>query len=291
MDSYYLKKESPLYPQRLKKYSNMPTGIYVKGELPDEHKKTVAIIGARSCSDYGKKAAYDYARVLSANGIQIVSGLAEGIDSYAHRGCIDGGSPTFGILGCGIDLCYPRSNEKMYHDILKAKGGLISEYESDSPPFAYHFPVRNRIISALSDAVLIVEARIKSGSLITASYALDQGVPVYCIPGRVTDSLSAGTNALIADGAAPALSPEYLLFELGIINNKKEEAEPPQILSTMSDFTQNIYKTITSYPQTLDMICEKAGADIASVSESLLFLELNGCIYQPSPGLYAIAYR
>lgn len=291
MKSYCVKNDSISYPSRLKNLPGMPVSLYIKGSLPDERKKSVAIVGARKCSSYGRQAAYMFAKILAENEIQIISGLAFGIDSYAHKGCLEGGGKTFAVLGCGIDLCYPKSNSRLYNDILKTGGGILSEYEGDSPPYAYHFPIRNRIISALADAVIIIEARVKSGSLITASYALDQGVPLYCVPGRIFDSLSSGTNALIADGAIPALSPETILYDFGLIGQKKEEALPPHLNSDLSDFEKNIFKFLLSDPKTLDNICELTGSDTITVSEALLMLELNGHIYQPSPGLYSPAYR
>ncbi len=291
MKSYCVKNDSSNYPARLKCLPGMPLSLYVKGSLPDERKKSVAIVGARKCSSYGRQAAYMFAKILAENGIQIISGLAFGIDSYAHKGCLEGGGKTFAVLGCGIDLCYPKSNSRLYNDILKTGGGILSEYESDSPPYAYHFPVRNRIISALADAVIIIEARVKSGSLITASYALDQGVPLYCVPGRIFDTLSSGTNALIADGAIPALSPETILYDFNLIGQKNEEAMPPHLASELSDLEKKIYNFLLSDPKTLDNICELTGLDTITISESLLMLELNGHIYQPSPGLYSPSYR
>lgn len=291
MKSYCIKNDSINFPSHLKHLHGMPMSLYVKGSLPDESKKTVAIVGARKCSSYGRQTAYMFAKVLAENGIQIISGLAFGIDSYAHKGCLEGGGKTFAVLGCGIDLCYPKSNSRLYNDILNTGGGILSEYEGDSPPYAYHFPVRNRIISALADAVIIIEARVKSGSLITASYALDQGVPLYCVPGRIFDTLSSGTNALIADGAIPALSPETILYDFGLIGQKKEEAVPHLLDSNLSVFEKKIYKFLLSDPKTLDNICELTGSDTVTVSETLLMLELNGHIYQPSPGLYSPAYR
>ncbi len=287
----YIKKTDPDYPEKLKRYVNMPSGFYLKGSLPDPAKKSVAIVGARKCSSYGEQAARYFARTLASNGVQIISGLATGIDSYAHKGCLEGGGSTFAVLGCGVNIIYPKSNSMLYKSILDKGGGLISEYDLTSPALPFNFPTRNRIISALSDALLIVEARIKSGSLITASYALEQGIPIFVVPGKITDSLSAGTNSLLMQGAYPALSPDDILYELGIRREKKEEKNiSPLHDPSFSKTEKQILKSISDTPLPLDNICQMCNLDIAKVSTILLQLELKGAIYQPSPGLYAIAY-
>ena len=281
-----IRKDSPEYPQRLLILPNAPDSLYYKGRLPDPDKKTVAIVGARSCSPYGRQCAANFGKVLAEHGVQVVSGLAYGIDGAAHKGCLDGGGATFGVLGCGVDQPYPGSHEALKKRILETGGGLLSEYEPGSLPMAYHFPIRNRIISALSDAVLIVEARQKSGSLITASYALDQGVSLYAVPGR-----SSGTNTLIAQGAQPALSPETLLLDFGLIAQKKEEPAAPPDDPSLSPSERCILSCVTSDPVRADDICAASGRDFTTVSECLLLLELKGHVYQPVPGLYSAAYR
>ena len=160
----------------------MPAVLYARGVLPDPEKKSVAIVGARNCSTYGKKEALRFAGVLAENGIQIISGMALGVDSWAHIGALEAGGTTIAVLGSGIDVCYPPSHRELYHRILESGGGILSEYEPGMPALPHHFPVRNRIISALADIVLVVEARKKSGSLITASYALEQGKSIYAVP-------------------------------------------------------------------------------------------------------------
>ncbi len=290
-ENRYIKKQDKEYPEKLKHYVNMPSGFYLKGSLPDPAKKAVAIVGARKCSPYGEQTARYFARALALNGVQIISGLATGIDSAAHKGCLEGSGQTFAVLGCGINVIYPRSNSMLYKSILDNNGGIISEYDLTTPARAFNFPTRNRIISALSDAVLIVEARIKSGSLITASYALEQGIPIYVIPGKITDSLSAGTNSLLMQGAYPALSPENLLYELGISFKKNEEKTiSPLYDPSLSKTEKQILSSISDTPSSLDEICQRCLLDIAKVSSTLLQLELKGCIYQPSPGLYAVSY-
>ena len=211
-----IKKTDKEYPQKLLQYSSMPAALYVKGQLPSQERPSVAVIGARMCSPYGRIQAFRYAKFLSAAGVQIISGMALGIDSEGHKGALEGKMPTFAVLGSGVDVCYPRSNRKLYERILWESGGILSECPPGSPPMQWCFPARNRIISALSDAVLIVEAKENSGSLITAGFALEQGKMVFAIPGAVTDALSTGCHKLIYDGAGIAYTPEIILEELGI---------------------------------------------------------------------------
>ena len=276
------------YPEKLRLYSGMPQVLYVKGALPDPSKKTVAIVGARKCSAYGRQTAERFSRVLGENGVQIISGLAVGIDSFAHAGCIKGGGKTFAVMGCGIEHVYPPSNERLYRQIIECKGGIISEFEPSSPPLSYHFPIRNRIISALSDIVIIIEAQKKSGSLITASYALEQGVSIYAVPGKISDTLSFGTNDLIFQGAVPAISPEQILEALGVKTAKEKEGSDPSFDKTNhSDDEIKMLNIIMSNALSLDEICRASGFNTQYVSKLIMHLELKGDIYSPFPGLYS----
>lgn len=205
-EMHYIRRNSPGFPGRFEGISGSPEGLYVIGELPRDDQPTVGIVGARMCSRYGHETAYEFGRVLAGKGVQIISGLALGIDCYAQEGALAGGGKTFAVLGCGADICYPKSNREVYEKI-KTSGGILSEEKPGTPPLAYNFPKRNRIISALSDIVLVVEAKEKSGSLITVDFALEQGKTVYAVPGRVCDLLSYGCNSLIAQGAGIACSP------------------------------------------------------------------------------------
>ena len=201
------------YPKRLQNIPDQPFGIFVKGKLPNEQKKSVAIIGARDCSEYGRYVAGHFAEKLAESGVQIISGMARGIDGIAQESAIRAGGNSFGVLGCGVDICYPPSNQKLYRELIE-KGGIISSYLPGTEPSPKRFPPRNRIISGLADAVLVVEARQKSGTLITVDMALEQGRDVYVVPGRITDRLSDGCNKLIGQGAGVALSPDLFLEEL-----------------------------------------------------------------------------
>ena len=208
-------KTGKAYPDKLRCFEDMPEYLYVKGKLPDSRKKSVAIVGARRCSSYGSSQAYYFAKELSRFGIQIISGMARGVDGWAHRGALDGGGETFAVLGNGVDICYPRQNMDIYRRI-PFRGGVLSEYEPQTPALPYHFPRRNRLISALADLVLVIEAGKKSGSLITVNFALEQGKTVYALPGRLGDTLSEGCNNLIFEGAGIANSVDIILDELQI---------------------------------------------------------------------------
>lgn len=201
------------YPGRLLNIPAPPYLLYYQGYLPSDEKASAAVIGARACSEYGRAAARQFGSKLAAAGIQIISGLAMGIDGISQEAALAAGGESFGVLGNGVDICYPKSNRYLYEQ-LKRQGGVLSEYPPGTEPSARLFPPRNRIISALSDVVLVVEAREKSGTLITVDMALEQGREVFALPGRVTDELSKGCNKLLRQGAGVATCPEDILEAL-----------------------------------------------------------------------------
>ena len=216
----YIRRTDEEFPEKLRQIKNPPEGIYVRGQLPAEDKPTVAIIGARRCSTYGREMAEWFAGELAAAGVQVVSGMAAGVDGIAQRASLRAGGRSFGVLGCGTDICYPTDNRDLYETLQKC-GGILSEYAPGTPPDAFHFPMRNRIISGISDAVLVVEAKERSGTLITVDFALEQGREVFVLPGRITDSLSAGCNRLLRQGAGIALSPKDIMEEMSRQNKWK----------------------------------------------------------------------
>ena len=187
------------YPQKLKNIYDPPKKIYLIGNKDLLYQKGIAIVGARDATQYGKKIAYNLAKELSEQNIVIISGLAIGIDSYAHKGALEKG--TIAVLGSGIDNIYPKENLELAREIIKNKGCIISEYPLGTKPERLHFPQRNRIISGLSDGVVVIEASKKSGALITAEFALEQGKEVFAVPGDINKKQSEGTNQLIKDGA------------------------------------------------------------------------------------------
>ena len=201
------------YPRRLLEIPQAPKQLYVRGKLPEEGVPSVAVIGARDCSYYGQEVAKRLGRLFGENGIQVISGMARGIDGIGQQAALQAGGSSFAVLGCGEDICYPRQNQDLYDRLCK-QGGVISEYEWGTPPRAGYFPPRNRIVSGLADAVIVVEARKKSGTLITVDMALEQGKEVYAVPGRLVDDLSSGCNYLIKNGAGILLDMEEFMEEL-----------------------------------------------------------------------------
>lgn len=208
-----LTEGEPQYPQKLARIPDRPYAIYCAGKLPQEEKKTVALIGARDCTAYGRYMAEQFGAAFAKADVQVISGMARGIDGVGQSAALRAGGYSMGVLGCGVDICYPRENRALYEALLAA-GGICSEYPPGTEPRGVLFPPRNRIISGLCDAVLVVEAREKSGTLITVDMALEQGREVYALPGRATDPLSGGCNRLIRQGAGLVLAPEELLEEL-----------------------------------------------------------------------------
>lgn len=210
---FFVTVEDEGYPEKLKEIPDAPLGIYYKGKLPAKNCLAVAIIGSRDCSEYGSRVAAKLGRSLGERGIPVISGMARGIDGISQQAAIEAGGESYGVLGCGVDICYPQSNQKLYQKLLE-RGGLLSTYPPGTQPMPKNFPPRNRIVSGLAMAVVVVEAALRSGTSITVSMALEQGRDVYAVPGRITDRLSEGCNKLIKQGAEVYLDPESFIEEL-----------------------------------------------------------------------------
>lgn len=256
------------YPSKLFSIPDPPTIIYYLGNLPKEDCISVAIIGARQCSDYGYKCATLFSECLSEAGVQIISGMARGVDGVSQRKAIETGGSTFGILGNGVDIVYPKENDDIFADICE-NGGLISEYEPGIPADKRHFPARNRIISALSDVILVIEAREKSGTLITVNQALEQGKEVYAVPGKITDNLSSGCNMLISEGAAAAISPQRMLSELGIsfgsFPEHKAENKILELLSIKACTISALYENLSEYYDYNELLLQVSELEISGL--------------------------
>ena len=274
-DIRFVRKEDEAYPGRLRPYAGMPGKIYVRGRLPEEGRPAVAIVGARRSTPYGNGTARTFAKELAAAGVQIISGMAWGIDGMAHEGALEAGGDTYAVLGCGVDICYPFGHRGLYERLIR-EGGVLSEQPPGMPPKSGHFPARNRIISALSDLVLVVEAGEKSGALITADLALEQGKDVYAVPGRVGDVQSRGCLNLIRQGAGLADSPDTILDVLGV--SPAGNREPTKILLAKEE--NIVYSWICLQPVSLEMLVQKTGMPAGKVLSILVSLELKGCIRQ-----------
>ena len=272
------------YPEKLKVIADPPYALYVLGRLPDENKKSAAIVGARNCTSYGEQMALQYGQSLGNAGVQVISGMARGIDGAGQRGALNGGGTTFAILGCGVDVCYPRENIGLYMDI-QTKGGIISEFPPGTEPFAWNFPKRNRIISGLSDWILVMEAKEKSGSLITADLALDQGKDVYALPGPVTSALSQGCHRLIRQGAGILITPEELMDEWNLgrtqigqkIDKNEKMLESPERM---------VYSCLDLFPKGIDELMKETSLSVSELMERLITLELKGYAKEVSRNYY-----
>lgn len=277
------------YPKRLKEITDTPYAVYYKGELPRENQISVAMVGARNCTKYGETCAIRFAQRLAECGVQIISGLARGIDGSSQRGALMGNGKTFAVLGCGVDICYPREHIGLYMDILEHGGGILSELPPGSRPFPFHFPRRNRIISGLSDRVLVMEAKEKSGSLITADAALEQGKDVWALPGPIDSELSKGCNRLISQGAGILTSPENLLEDLKIPavdfcgNQRENHRETKKMLETDENM---VYSSVGLYPKSVEELLKETKLPAAELVGLLAALEIKGYIQEISKNYY-----
>lgn len=263
------------YPEKLREIYDPPYCLFVKGSLPPPDRKAVAVVGARGCSPYGETVACNLGKQLALHGVSVISGLALGIDGAAHRGTLEGKGATYAVMGCGVDVCYPASHQKLYRQICET-GGVLSEFAMRSKPRQAFFPIRNRIISGLADAVVVVEARRRSGSLITADRALEQGKCVYAVPGRISDSLSSGTNWLLSQGAAPFYSMEEFLLDLGVCG-EREPVKKNLMEIPLAKNERLVYSVLDLTPKFLECIIEETGLDFAEAMDAVYSLVECGC--------------
>ena len=268
------------FPERLREIPDSPSCIYCKGRLPEKEEHTVGIIGAREGTDYGKAVARKLAGELSEYGISIISGMAYGIDSAAHLGALEAKGRTYAVLGCGVNICYPSVNYKLYQKIME-KGGIISEYAPGVPPLPHHFVERNRLIAGLSDILLVVEAKEKSGTFITVDRALEQGKQVFAVPGRITDSLSKGCNKLIREGAAVCLGKEDIL-ECFSIDSEKENTRRP----SLEGEERMVFEALDLEKKHVDLLSRELSMPLKSLYAILLQLELAGYCISESNAYY-----
>lgn len=280
-----IRKNDPSFPKRLEDLKGMPKQLYIKGQKPKEDKPTIAIIGARLCSSYGSAQARRFGEYFSRAGVQVISGLAQGIDGEAHRGALLGPTATFAVMGNGVDICYPARNRSCYWQILAQDGGILSEYPEGTNPFPSHFPARNRIISALADLILVIEAREKSGSLITVDFALEQGKPVFALPGPVDSPLSLGCHKLIEEGAGIAYSPKQVLNEWNpnILEIEAIEKKNQIPLATQWNL---VYSCLDLQPKNVEFLVSSLHLPVQSVMQILMELELRGLIREVGKNYY-----
>ena len=262
------------YPQLLREIHDPPALFYLRGKLP--LKECFAIVGSRRATALGLSLTRELAKTLARHNLCIVSGLARGIDSAAHRGALEATGATIAVLGCGIDRIYPPENGRLFHDILQSNA-IISEYPPGTPPLAGHFPGRNRIISGLSRGVLIVEATENSGSLITGDFALEQGRELFAIPGALQNPNSKGTNRLLKDGAQLVTEAEDILSQLWPgLKSKNEQKKQEMFADRLTGPALKVYLGLGEKPLHSDEIARKCGLTPMELSAILLDLELQG---------------
>lgn len=283
-----LSQTSPFYPDHLHQIHDPPLVLFYRGDPGCLSSPVVALIGSRACSDYGRRVSGMLASELAAGGVTVISGLAYGIDAAAHKGALAVGGKTAGVLGCGLDVVYPGKHGHLY-DAITAQGVLLSEYPLATRPDGFRFPARNRIISGLASAVVVVEATEQSGSLITARLALDQGREVFAVPGRVDSVKSSGTHRLIQQGAYLVQSAQDIFDELGIIPGKtggEQSGENGIQSEPVHGDEARLLDCLDTYPVDIDTLIRVTGLDTASIHGMLLNLELNGRVRQLPGQLY-----
>ncbi len=278
-------QEDKLFPKNLLNIADPPICIYVKGyyEKFDFDDRFVSVVGTRMPTSYGQRVTRDIVYSLVGSGYKIVSGLALGIDAIAHNAAIEIGGLTVAFLGCGVDVVYPYSNSRLYELILKTKGLIISEFPPGMTVLKGLFVARNRLISALSKSVIIVEGSDKSGALITAKYAAEQGKDVYAVPGNITSKMSQAPNILIKEGAKPIISLDYISQEFNLRKRKTIEKIDKRNLNNLEKSLINI---LENEPKGIDEILELVKKDISLILQALTGLELKGYIIKNSEGKY-----
>lgn len=280
-DAHIVTLDSPDYPRLLREIADPPIVLYIRGEIRPEDEKSIAIVGSRKISNYGRTVTENLSRELAAHGITIVSGFARGIDTTAHQTVLNAGGRTLAVLGCGLDICYPAENRDLM-DRIVCSGAAVSEFPMTAPPEAFHFPRRNRIISALSRGVIVVEASEKSGALITVQYALEHSREVFAVPGPITDPNYLGCNRLIQNGAAMVLSARDVIEPLRRYFGSPDRAGPAAPPPDLSSEEKQIYPFLSYDPVHVDLLTAKSGHAAPKLLGILLGLELRGLVRQLS---------
>jgi DNA processing protein len=280
--------DSPAYPESLRHAPDSPPYLYVKGELQAQDRNSIAIVGTRKPTHYGMTVTRRIASELSSAGFTIVSGMARGIDTQAHRGSLAAKGRTIAVLGCGIDVVYPPENKGLMEEIIQAgRGAVVTENPFGTQPESGYFPARNRIISGLSRGTVIIEAAEDSGSLITAKYTLEQGRKLYAVPGNIGSLTSKGTNSLIKQGAILVEGVEDILRNLGMDKQDKGSAISARPLPALTREETTVLCCITNEPKHIDIIMKESGANAGKLSGVLINLELQGLTKQ-LPGKYFV---
>jgi DNA processing protein len=261
------------YPKRLMQIPDPPVGIFYRGNLPEEGQPAAAVVGARMCTEYGRSVAAEIGKRFAKAGVAVISGMARGIDSASHAGALQGGGKTYAVLGCGCDVIYPKSSRALYENILADGGGILSEYVPGTQPLPYFFPERNRLISGLSDLLIVAEAKERSGSLITADCALEQGLDVYAVPGRIGDRSAAGCNRLIWQGASILYDLDAFFSDSGLSELGTRAAR-----EALTGEERTVYDCLELQTKSFTRILEESGSDPVRLSQVLSNLKEYGLV-------------
>ncbi|WP_019226957.1 DNA-processing protein DprA [Sedimentibacter sp. B4] len=275
------------YPLLLKEIALPPYILYCRGSIKNIDNLSISVVGSRKATSYGKWAAEKFTRELSELGVNIVSGLAAGIDSVAHKTALKCSTKTIGVIGCGIDVVYPKINEQLYNEIAAQDGAVITEYSFGMQPMPNNFHDRNRIISGLSHGILVIEAQERSGTLITAGHAADQGREIFAVPGNIDSIYSKGTNALIRDGAKITTSIEDIVEEIPQLKEKLSKRNSIDLTSLSSDEIK-VIKILLSGNKTVYEIEGETGLETPLLLSILTFLEMKGKIIRISGNKFAL---
>ena len=268
------------FPDILTKITDPVEQLFCIGDISLLSKQSMAIVGSRKCSQYGKQSAFNIGEALALNNAVTISGMAIGVDSMAHLGALKKGGGTIAVLGCGVDVCYPKKNKSLYDEICE-KGLVISEYAPGIPPAPWRFPMRNGIIAAIASSVAVIEAGEKSGAAITALRAAEIGTDVFALPGNITSLYSVGTNRLIRDGARIITSVDDLMIEAGIFSDKKTvEMNSLEIEDLLGTEEKQVYEAISRQEGiTVSALCDQLRKSSSAVNGIITVLELKGMIY------------
>lgn len=281
-------REEKEFPDRLKNIVDAPYGLFYRGNLPLDVTPSVAIVGARQASYEAKQIAKKFGRELAANGIQVISGMARGVDISAQSGTLElPRGRTFSVLGTGIDICYPKCHIEQFV-LMQKNGGVISEFPLHTPPMPYNFPLRNRIISGLSDGILVIEAKMGSGSLITAEVGLEQGKEIFVIPGSIMDSQYEGGNKLIQSGAALVMSVKDILDGLGLFFDQDVIERKKKSEDMLETAEKIVYAILSLEPIHISQIAQDTGLELQKVMEVLLSLQIKQLVQTIGNNYYAI---
>lgn len=300
--AHILTWDDPNYPDQLRNIFDPPPVLYAKGRLPHSHELMIAVVGSRKSSTYGRNVAENLCRELSLKGMTVVSGMARGIDSAAHRGTLKAGGQTIAVLGCGVNVIYPPENIRLYHEILE-HGAILSELPMSAKPDRGNFPARNRIISGMSLGTVVVEAGLRSGALITADMALEQGRDVFAVPGNITSACSQGTNRLLKQGAAlvehaddvlNALPVEIsreirkdLQQELGFVSENLASRTDTAVTATLEGAEKLVFESLGQEPLHIDELCSRTSLPSGTISATLIMLEMKDLVHQGAGKMFS----